>query len=69
MKNYEKGNMEDSDSGGDIHLDSGTDRTWHGLMHGSYDVRRLMAEVRVNSDECPRFFYEPRAFLRLTSYI
>ena len=47
---YETRDLEDSDSGGDIHLDSGTDRTWHGLMHGSYDVRRLMAEVRVNSE-------------------
>jgi hypothetical protein len=34
---YEKGNMEDSDSGGDIHLDSGTDRTRHGIVH---EVRR-----------------------------
>ena len=47
---YETRDLEDSDSGGDIHLDSGTDRTWHGLMHGSYDVRRLMAEVRANSE-------------------
>ena len=47
---YETRDLEDSDSGGDIHSDSGTDRTWHGLMHGSYDVRRLMAEVRVNSE-------------------
>ena len=41
---YETRDLEDSDSGGDIHLDSGTDRTWHGLMHGSYDVRRLMTD-------------------------
>jgi hypothetical protein len=42
---YEKGNVEDSDSDGDIHLDSGTDRYGHGLMHGSYDVRGLMFDV------------------------
>jgi hypothetical protein len=31
--------LEDSDSGGDIHPDSGTDRTGHYELHGCDDVR------------------------------
>ena len=33
MRDYEEGNMEDDYSGGDIHLDGGTDRTGNGFMH------------------------------------
>ncbi len=33
MKNYEEGNLEDSDSNGDIHSDSGTDRNGNQFVH------------------------------------
>ena len=33
MKNYEEGNLEDSDSDGDIHLDGGTDRNGNQFVH------------------------------------
>ena len=42
MRDYEKGYMEDGDSGGDIHLDGGTDRTGHYIVHGRDDVRSKM---------------------------
>ena len=33
-KNDEEGDMEDGDSGGDIHSDGGSDRTGHNIVHG-----------------------------------
>ena len=35
---YEKGNVEDGDSGGDIHSDSGTDRNGNQFVHGRADA-------------------------------
>jgi hypothetical protein len=45
MKNYEEGNLEDSDSDGDIHLDSGTDRTRHYELHGPRPNSILRKEI------------------------
>ena len=42
MKNYEEGNLEDSDSDGDIHLDSGSDGTGYDIVHECDDVRWMM---------------------------
>jgi len=36
---YETRDLEDSDSDGNIHPDSGTDRTRHGIVHECDDVR------------------------------
>ena len=36
---YETRDLENSDSGGDIHSDGGTDRTGHDIVHGRDDVR------------------------------
>ena len=38
--------MEDGDSGGDIHLDGGTDRTGHDIVHG-----RLRPDGLVKSEK------------------
>ena len=39
FESYEKGNVEDDYSGGDIHLDGGTDRNGNDLVHGHAEVR------------------------------
>ena len=44
---YEKGNVEDGDSGGDIHTDGGTDRNGHYIVHG-----RLRPDSLVKSEGC-----------------
>ena len=36
---YETRDLEDSDSGVDIHSDGGTDRTGHDIVHGRDDVK------------------------------
>ena len=36
---YETRDLEDSDSGGDIHSDGGTDRNGHDIVHGRDDVK------------------------------
>ena len=38
MRDYEEGNMEDGDSGGDIHLDSGTDRYGNDIVHWAWTI-------------------------------
>ena len=35
---YEEGNLEDGDSGGDIHPDGGTDRYGNDIVHGRADA-------------------------------
>ena len=35
---YETRDLENSDSGGDIHTDSGTDRDGHDIVHGRADA-------------------------------
>jgi len=35
---YEEGNVEDGDSGGDIHPDGGTDRTGNQFVHWRADA-------------------------------
>ena len=35
IKYYETRDLENSDSGGDIHSDGGTDRTGHDIVHGN----------------------------------
>ena len=49
MKNYEEGNLEDSDSDGDIHLDSGTDRTRHYELHGPRPNSILRKEITLST--------------------
>ena len=39
MRAYEEGNMEDGDSGGDIHPDGGTDRNGYYIVHERDDVK------------------------------
>ena len=41
---YEEGNVEDCDSGGDIHSDSGTDRNGHDIVHGRADALVMSEE-------------------------
>ena len=38
MRDYEERNLEDGDSGGDIHTDGGTDRNGHYIVHGRADA-------------------------------
>ncbi len=41
---YETRDLENSDSGGDIHPDGGTDRIRYNIVHGCDDVRWKMSD-------------------------
>ncbi len=51
--------MEDGDSDGDIHLDSGTDRNGNDIMYGSYDVRceKMYKKAAHPKGGCAAFWY------------
>ena len=51
MRDYEEGNMEDGDSGGDIHSDGGTDRNGNQFVRGRANALVKSEKLKVKSEE------------------